>query len=120
LEAFAQLGTELDPATQIQLDRGYRMVELLKQKQYSPMNVVDQVFSIYAGTKGHLDKVPANRVREWETDFHAFMREQKSEVRNELLKNMDMTDDLAKKIDACIAEFQCPFARKQQKGVKAS
>src|SRR5439155_3590310 len=95
LEAFAQLGTELDPATQIQLDRGYRMVELLKQKQYSPMHVVDQVFSIYAGTKGHLDKVPANRVREWETDFHAFMREQKSEVRNELLKNMDMTDDLA-------------------------
>jgi F-type H+-transporting ATPase subunit alpha len=120
LEAFAQLGTELDPATQIQLDRGYRMVELLKQKQYSPMNVVDQVFSIFAGTKGHLDKIPANRVREWETEFHAFMREQKTEVRNELLKTMDMTDDLAQKIEKCIAEFQVQFAKKREKNVKAA
>ena len=50
LEAFAQLGTDLDAATQQQLDRGYRMVELLKQPQYSPMNVIDQIFSIFAGT----------------------------------------------------------------------
>ncbi|UCE02392.1 MAG: F0F1 ATP synthase subunit alpha, partial [Candidatus Latescibacterota bacterium] len=55
LEAFAQLGTELDPATQAKLDRGARMVELLKQPQYKPMHVVDQVLSIYAGTAGHLD-----------------------------------------------------------------
>ncbi len=61
LEAFAQLGTELDKATQKQLDRGYRMVELLKQPQYRPMNVIDQVLSIYAGTQGHLDDVPAHR-----------------------------------------------------------
>ena len=58
LEAFAQLGTELDKATQAQLDRGYRMVELLKQPQFRPMHVVDQVMIIYAGTKGYLDKVP--------------------------------------------------------------
>ena len=58
LEAFAQLGTELDKATQLQLDRGYRMVEMLKQPQYQPMHVVDQVMSIYAGTEGYLDNVP--------------------------------------------------------------
>ena len=61
LEAFAQLGTELDKATQKQLDRGYRMVELLKQPQYQPLSAIDQVMSIYAGTQGHLDDVPAHR-----------------------------------------------------------
>ncbi len=66
LEAFAQLGTELDPGTQRQLDRGARMVELLKQDQYSPLNVVDEVISIYAGTQGFFDKVPVHRVREAE------------------------------------------------------
>src|ERR1700684_2008691 len=54
LEAFAQLGTDLDKATQAQLDRGYRMVELLKQPQYKPLNVIDQVMAIYAGTQGFL------------------------------------------------------------------
>ena len=57
LEAFAQLGTDLDAATQARLDRGYCMVELLKQGQYQPLDVVDQVLSIYAGTRGHLDDV---------------------------------------------------------------
>src|SRR5690348_772709 len=65
LEAFAQLGTELDAATQARLDRGYRMVEILKQTNYQPMNVIDQVFVIYAGTRGHLDRVPVARVQEW-------------------------------------------------------
>ena len=58
LEAFAQLGTDLDKATQCQLDRGYRMVEVLKQGQFKPLHFADQVMIIYAGTKGYLDKVP--------------------------------------------------------------
>ncbi|MDP6461777.1 MAG: F0F1 ATP synthase subunit alpha, partial [Gemmatimonadota bacterium] len=66
LEAFAQIGTDLDDATQAQLDRGARMVELLKQNQYSPMDVTDQVISIFSGTQGLLDKVPVNRVLETE------------------------------------------------------
>ena len=57
LEAFAQLGTELDTATQRQLDRGYRMVEILKQPQFKPLNVIDQIMIIYAGNTGGLDKV---------------------------------------------------------------
>jgi len=66
LEAFAQLGTELDKATQSQLDRGARMVELLKQGQYAPYHVVDQIISIYAGTQGFFDRVPVAKVRDAE------------------------------------------------------
>jgi F-type H+-transporting ATPase subunit alpha len=81
LEAFAQLGTELDKATQSQLDRGNRMVEILKQPQFQPMDVSDQVMIIYAGTRGHLDKVPQKQVAAWETQFLRFMTEQRPEVR---------------------------------------
>ena len=83
LEAFAQLGTELDKATQQQLDRGYRMVELLKQPQYQPMDVVDQVMSIYAGSEGYLDAVPIKEVSRWEEQFLTFIRERKPEVRGD-------------------------------------
>src|SRR6187200_1402351 len=84
LEAFAQLGTDLDAATQKQLDRGYRMVELLKQGQYVPMDVFDQVLSIYAGTRGHLDKIPLDKCAEWESGFLTFMKEQRPDVRAKL------------------------------------
>jgi F-type H+-transporting ATPase subunit alpha len=80
LEAFAQLGTDLDAATQARLDRGYRMVELLKQPQYKPLHVVDQVMVIFAGTKGFLDKVPVNQVRRWEREFLAFVHDRKLDV----------------------------------------
>jgi F-type H+-transporting ATPase subunit alpha len=81
LEAFAQLGTDLDKATQQQLDRGYRMVEVLKQPQFKPMNVTDQVMIIYAGTKGHLDKIERRKVQAWEQQFLRFMAEQRPQVR---------------------------------------
>ena len=85
LEAFAQLGTDLDAATQAQLDRGYRMVELLKQGQYQPMHVIDQVLVIYAGTRGHLDKIPDRpKCRTWEKQFLTFIHDQKPEIWEEL------------------------------------
>ena len=80
LEAFAQLGTELDKASQSQLDRGYRMVEILKQRQVKPMNVTDQVMILYAGTKGFLDKVPIKQVQAWEEQFLRFMHDQRPQV----------------------------------------
>ena len=86
LEAFAQLGTDLDKATQSQLDRGYRMVEVLKQPQFQPMDVIDQVLIIYAGTKGYLDDVPRRKVLEWQDEFLRTMREQKADIRNVLVK----------------------------------
>jgi F-type H+-transporting ATPase subunit alpha len=109
LEAFAQLGTELDKATQAQLDRGYRMVEVLKQPQYKPMNVIDQVLSIYAGTKGYLDKVPIREVAAWEEQFLRFMREQRSDLRNTLMKERKLSPAAEKQIRDAISSFQPQF-----------
>ncbi len=109
LEAFAQLGTELDKATQAQLDRGYRMVEILKQPQFKPMNVTDQVLIIFAGTKGYLDKVPLKQVAAWEDQFLRYMREQKMDVRNALVKEKKLSKALEEQLNAAIKEFQPQF-----------
>lgn len=106
LEAFAQLGTDLDAATQAQLDRGYRMVELLKQPQYRPMSVTDQVLSLYAGTKGFIDDVPVKAVQQWEVDFQQFAHDKHSELITLLNEKQDLSDDVVEKIEACIAEFK--------------
>lgn len=79
LEAFAQLGTELDPATQRQIDRGQRLVELLKQPQYRPMPVEKQVVSIYAATKGFMDKVPVKNIRDYEDKLLDFIEKTHNE-----------------------------------------
>jgi F-type H+-transporting ATPase subunit alpha len=109
LEAFAQLGTELDKATQAQLDRGYRMIEVLKQPQYRPMHVADQVMIIYAGSKGYLDKIPARQVAAWEEQFLRFMREQKQEVRNRLVRDRKLSPELESQLKAAIEFFQPQF-----------
>ena len=96
LEAFAQLGTDLDAATQSKLDRGYRMVELLKQPQYRPLNVVDQIMVIYAGTKGFLDKVPVSAVGKWEREFLEFVHTKKQEVWDLLDQNKNDGDAMKK------------------------
>jgi F-type H+-transporting ATPase subunit alpha len=119
LEAFAQLGTELDKATQLQLDRGYRMVELLKQPQYQPMPVADQVMSIFAGSEGYLDAVPVKDVSRWEALFLAFMREQKPEVRDRLARERKMTDEIAAALKAALAEFQTQYRPPAAKGEPA-
>ncbi len=109
LEAFAQLGTELDPVTQRQLDRGYRMVEILKQPQYKPMNVIDQIMIIYAGNTGALDKVDRRKVRAWEEQFLDYMRAQGKDARDLLARERKMTDEVVKRLDAAIAAFQPLF-----------
>ena len=106
LEAFAQLGTDLDAATQSRLDRGYRMVELLKQPQYQPMEVIDQVLSIYAGVSGHMDDVPVAEVREWEQSFLSYMNEKKPDVVGKLRETRDLSDELKAAINAAIEEFK--------------
>jgi len=105
LEAFAQLGTDLDKATQAQLDRGYRMVELLKQPQYQPLHEADQVISIYAGSNGYLDTVPVNRVAEAEGLLLTFVREQKSEVRDRLIETGVLDDETKKLLVEALDEF---------------
>ncbi len=105
LEAFAQLGTELDPATQSQLDRGYRMVELLKQPQYQPLNVVDQVLVIYAGTRGFLDGLPPADVRKWEKDFLDYVHGSKQELWNRLDERKDIDEEMENEIRATLEAF---------------
>ncbi len=109
LEAFAQLGTELDKATQLQLDRGYRMVELLKQPQYQPMSVEDQVMSIYAGSEGYLDDVPVKEVQRWEQEFHRFMREHRASVRDALGREKKLTDKILTDLKAALTDFKAQF-----------
>jgi F-type H+/Na+-transporting ATPase subunit alpha len=106
LEAFAQLGTELDAATQARLDRGYRMVELLKQPQYQPMHVVDQVFSIYAGTKGYLDDVPVDQVQDWERAFLTYVRDHQQPLWNQIAETKDLTSELEAGLIAAIETFK--------------
>ncbi len=90
LEAFAQLGTELDAATQALLDRGARMVELLKQGQYKPMHVTDQAMMIFAGSQGYLDDVPVRRLQEFKAQFVQYMRERENPVWEKLTKEKDL------------------------------
>ncbi|RCS41237.1 F0F1 ATP synthase subunit alpha [Bremerella cremea] len=109
LEAFAQLGTELDDATQRRLDRGYRMVELLKQGQYKPLDVYDQVLSIYAGTRGHLDEVPVVDVLRWEAEYLEFVKAKYAQIREKLEETKDLTDEVRDLMEKSIAEFQKTF-----------
>ena len=94
LEAFSQLGSDLDVATQRQLDRGYRMVELLKQPQYDPFPIEEQIVSIYAGAKGFMDDLPVSRVGEFETGLLQYIRDQKPEILQELIDTGVMSDSL--------------------------
>ena len=112
LEAFAQLGTELDKATQRQLDRGRRMVELLKQGQYTPFHVTDQIISIYAGTKGFLDDVPVPQVREFEKGLLEYMSTLAKSTRDELDQKKALDAGLEKKLEEAIKAFKSTFKAK--------
>jgi len=109
LEAFAQLGTDLDAATQSQLDRGYRMVELLKQPQYQPMKMTDQVLSLFAGTRGYLDDVPVKQVQQWERDFLHFVHSKYNSLVEDLDTKQELTDAIAEQIIAAIKDFKTGY-----------
>jgi F-type H+-transporting ATPase subunit alpha len=106
LEAFAQLGTDLDKATQAQLDRGARLVELLKQSQYKPMPIEQEVMVIYAGTKGYLDDVPLNKIADFQTQFLAFVDSDYGNLRGALADKKELTDDLEKQLKDALAAFK--------------
>ncbi len=119
LEAFTQIGTDLEPATQRQLDRGARMVEALKQPQYRPMDVVDQIAVIYAGTQGYLDAVALKDVGRWETDFLEFFAAAGATVRTELAAKKELTAELEGKLVEVIKNFSnvSPLIKKKVEGI---
>jgi F-type H+-transporting ATPase subunit alpha len=109
MAAFAQFGSDLDKATLAQIERGKRMVELLKQGQYQPMPVEEQVFVLFAGTNGYTDDVPVESVRKFEEEVLRYVREQKSEVLAELREKLAIDDDLKAKLTAALDDFKKNF-----------
>ncbi len=106
LAAFSQFGSELDKATQAQLARGARMVELLKQEQYKPMPVADQVLSLYAGVNGFLDDVPIKKVREFETGLLEYIKDKHPKIREEVVSKKKIDDEFGGQLKKIIGEFK--------------
>lgn len=105
--AFAQFGSDLDAATKQTLNRGERLTELLKQKQYQPMAVNEMVPVIYAGVNGYLDSLPVNKILQWETDFLAHLKSNEQE----LLAKIDAEGQVSKELDGKLKEAVTSFLK---------
>jgi len=106
MAAFAQFGSELDKATQAQLSRGVRMVELLKQGQYKPMPVADQVIVIYAGTQGFLDDVAVDKIRQFEEDLLRYVAQNHPELRKEITSISKIDEAVGSKLKQMLTAFK--------------
>ncbi|MFH1022639.1 MAG: F0F1 ATP synthase subunit alpha [Planctomycetota bacterium] len=114
LEAFAQLGTELDKATQAQLDRGVRMVELLKQGQFAPMPIEDQVMVLFAGTRGFLDAVPVKSVRVFEQELLRAVKVHAPDLGRDIRASGKISLETETKLKTFLAEFQKEFLERNK------
>ena len=110
LAGFAQFGSDLDPATQRQLNRGKRLTEILKQPQYQPLPVEKQVAIIFAATNGLLDEVPVDRLQAYEEGLYRFLDTRKPGLLAEIADKKILSDDLKKNLGAAIGEFSTQFA----------
>ncbi len=110
LAAFAQFGSNLDKATQQQLDRGLRLTELLKQPQYQPLPLADQVALIYAGTKGYLDSVLVDRVKDWQTGFVRAFNTQFGDVANAINDSNDLPAETEAKLKDALTTFNASWS----------
>jgi F-type H+-transporting ATPase subunit alpha len=109
LEAFAAFGSDLDAASTSQLARGARLVELLKQGQYSPFAVEDQIISIWAGTTGKLDDVPVEDIRRFESEFLDYLRREQNKLVDTLAETKELTDDAVSGLEEAIGNFKQEF-----------
>jgi len=109
LEAFAQFGSELDKATQAQLARGQRMVELLKQGQYQPMPVEEQIIAIFAGVRGFLDDIDVTKVKEFEKGLLELVRAKYSDVAKRIVEEKVISEETEKRLSEIIQEFKSMF-----------
>ncbi|WP_341705299.1 F0F1 ATP synthase subunit alpha [Ferrovibrio sp.] len=110
MAAFAQFGSDLDASTQRLLNRGARLTELLKQAQYQPLPVEEQVVSIYAGVKGYLDKVAVNAITRFEQGFLGLMRSKHGDVLKAIREQQALTPDIEEKLKAILEDFAKTFA----------
>ncbi len=109
LAAFAQFGSDLDKATKQKLDRGARLVELLKQPQYQPMPVEQQVASMYAATRGLMDDVPVLTIRKFEAEMLDFLKNSKADILNDIKTKKALDADIEDRLKAAVAEFKKGF-----------
>ncbi|RUM32771.1 MAG: F0F1 ATP synthase subunit alpha [Aquifex sp.] len=109
LEAFVQFASELDKATQHQINRGLRLVELLKQEPYNPIPVEKQIILIYAGTHGYLDDIPVESVRKFEKELYAFLDNERPELLKEILEKKKLDEELENKIKEALDTFKQRF-----------
>ena len=118
MAAFAQFGSELDKSTQLQLSRGRRMVEILKQGQYAPLPVEKQIAIIYAGTQGLLDDLPVEAVRAFEEFLSPFIERRSPQVFSEIREKKELSESLRQALDQVTKEAKAEFV--QVKGIAAA
>jgi F-type H+-transporting ATPase subunit alpha len=106
MAAFAQFGSDLDKTTQAQLARGARMTELLKQDQYKPMSVGDQVLIIYAGVNGFVDDIPVSKLREFEQDLLSYIIEKHAGIKSDLVNRKKIDEEFGEQLKQIITEFK--------------
>jgi F-type H+-transporting ATPase subunit alpha len=109
MAAFAQFGSDLDPATQRQLNRGSRLVEILKQGQYEPLPVEKQILIVYAGTNGFVDHLPVSAIKKYEQELFAFVESKYPELLQEIVKKRELNDELRQKMNKVLEEFKERF-----------
>ncbi|XLQ19847.1 MAG: F0F1 ATP synthase subunit alpha [Candidatus Moraniibacteriota bacterium] len=110
LEAFAQFGSDLDEQTRAQIERGQRTVELLKQDQYSPIPMEEQVIVLYALTNGFMDDVAVDKILEWEDEFRKYMKSSQKDVINVIAESGKLEDDTVEKLEGAIKDFKDTFS----------
>src|SRR5436309_2660895 len=109
MAAFAQFGSDLDQATQRQLNRGARLVELLKQGQYEPLSVERQILIIYAGTNGFVDELPLTALKKYEQELYSFIESKHPDIFADILKKRELDNDLRAKMNKALEEFKGTF-----------
>ncbi len=109
LEAFAAFASDLDPASKAQLARGERLVELLKQSQYTPYEVTDQVVSIFAAINGYLDSIPTKEVRRFEKEMLTFLKQKYAKMYDSIAKEQKISDESKKQLEDALKEFKAIF-----------
>ena len=110
LEAFAAFGSDLDAASKAQLERGSRLVELLKQAQYEPQAMEREVVSVWAGTTGRLDDVPVEDIRRFDAEFLDYVERSKAEILDAIRSTSDLSDDTVGVLEVTIEQFKRQFS----------
>jgi F-type H+-transporting ATPase subunit alpha len=110
LQAFAQFGSDLDEATQRQISRGARLVEVLKQDQYQPVEVARQVVVIYAATRGYIDQIPVESVRRYEQELMSYVDNSHPDLLTLIKEKKQLSDEVQDKLKVVLEEFKGKFA----------